>query len=105
MIRRLTLILSMAAISAHADPPNLQSIDELRRVVHVQSELISELSGRVQVLEKSLSGLSDRIQVVEKGTATTMEVEDKALQNANKVTHVLQQEIDRLSARLSKVEK
>ena len=92
MTRGLIFVLSLATINAHAETPDFQSqIDELRRVVHVQSESISELSGRVRVVEKD--------------TETTMEVEKEALRNANKVTHVLQQEIDALSSRLSKVEK
>ena len=60
MIRRLIFVLSPAAINAHAQTPDLQSeIDELRRLIHTQSESINELSGKVEFLQKSTRNNGD----------------------------------------------
>lgn len=56
MMRRLIFGLSLAAISAHAETPDLQSqIDELRRIIHVQSESINELSRKDEMLKKAVT--------------------------------------------------
>jgi hypothetical protein len=90
MILRLIFVLSLAlaAINAHAQTPDLQSeIDELRRLIHIQSESINELSGKVEVLQKSVKD--------------SLQTQSKAIENTDKMVHLLQQEIDILSARVS----
>jgi hypothetical protein len=76
---RLILVLSLVAMNARGDD------EEMRRVMHVQTEAISDLTARVQVLER-------RVEV-------TMSVQKTALENARRMAKVLQREIDALSAR------
>ena len=87
MMRRLIFVLSLAAINAHAQTPNLQSqIDELRRLIHVQSESINELNGKVEVLQKAVTN--------------SLQTQKKAIENTDKIVQNLQQEITILSARV-----
>jgi predicted nucleic acid-binding Zn-ribbon protein len=87
MIRRLIFVLSLAAISAHAQTPDLQSeIDELRRLIHTQSESINELSGKVEVLQKSVTD--------------SLKTQRDAIGKMEKMVHILQREINILSARV-----
>jgi predicted nucleic acid-binding Zn-ribbon protein len=87
MIRRLIFVLSLAAINAHAQPPDLQSeIDELRRLTHIQSESINELSGKVEVLQKSVTD--------------SLKTQRDAIGNMEKMVHILQREINILSTRV-----
>jgi hypothetical protein len=76
---RLILVLSVVAMSARGDD------EEMRRVMHVQTEAISDLTARVQVLERRLE--------------VTMSVQKAALENARQMAKVLQREIDALSPR------
>ena len=84
---RLILVLSLAAMNARGDDHS--PIEELHRVMHVQTEVISELSTRMQALEKKVE--------------VSMEVQKEALENAKQTTKALQREIDALSSRLSKI--
>jgi predicted nucleic acid-binding Zn-ribbon protein len=87
MTRGLIFVLSLAVINAHAQTPDLQSqIDELRRLIHVQSESINELSGKVELLKKSVTN--------------SLQMQKKAVENTDKMVHDLQQEINILSARV-----
>jgi hypothetical protein len=74
-------------MNAHGD--DRSQIEELHRVMHVQTEVISELNSRMQVLEKKV--------------AVSMEVQKEALENAKQTTKTLQREIDALSSRLLKI--
>ena len=71
---RLILVLSLAAMNAHGDDQS--QIEELHRVMHVQTEVISELNSRMQVLEKKV--------------AVSMEMQKEALENAKQTTKTLQ---------------
>jgi hypothetical protein len=92
MTRGLIFVLSLAAIDAHSQTPDVHPrLTSCARVIHLQSDSISELSGKVASLQKSV--------------AASIQVEKKTLENSDKMIHALQQEIDVLAVRLQKSDK
>jgi hypothetical protein len=76
---RLILVLSLVAMNARGDD------EEMRRVMHVQTEAISDLTARVQALERRLD--------------VTVSVQKASLDNVRQIAKTLQREIDVLLAR------
>jgi hypothetical protein len=76
---RLILVLSLVAMNARGDD------EEMRRVMHVQTEAISDLTARVQALERRLD--------------VTVSVQKASLDNVRQIANTLQREIDVLLAR------